>query len=424
MSKLKLNQVFHELSACRTAEALIGSAGKYIKNPLILADISLHVLALTPDASIPDPRWQNICAERAVPENLVNLSLYRDALRTGAPVFTTDSTGLLIVRCAAAYDGKLAAYLLSPCYHGAPSQEELDLLQLIADLAALRIRGSLRTGESPEDGPDRFLIELLDGTLSDEQRIRDRCRAFGWQISAPFRVLSIRGADPAETERGEGYLKQTQRCRQLWNLFPEAVVFLYGEQIKLITGPGGDVVRERIFFDELSAFLTRNDLIAGVSQPGRAFSTFPERHRQAVKALQLGTLLMGSGPLYYYDRYSIYHALELCAENIDLLELCHAAVLTLERYDRTHNTSYMGTLHAYLASGMNARETAKSLYIHRNTLSKRLEKIHDLITVDLSDRETVFHLLFSLRVIEYYGATRMRKTFEGWIQRMPTLRHK
>ncbi len=142
-----------------------------------------------------------------------------------------------------------------------------------------------------------------------------------------------------------------------------------------------------------------------------------------MKALQMGTLLLAAGPLYRYDRYSIYHALEVCGERIDLLELCHEAVLTLERYDRKNGTPYLGTLHAYLESGMNAREAAKALYIHRNTLAKRLEKMGDLITVDLDDRETVFHLLFSLRVIEYYGAAHVRRAYERWVKRMPILRH-
>ena len=111
LSKMGLNQVFHELSGCRTAEALIDAAGKHMKNPLILADISLHILALTPDDDIPDPRWHDLFAERTMPENLVNMSLYRDALRTESPVLSTDSTGLPIVRCAVAQDGKLIRYL-------------------------------------------------------------------------------------------------------------------------------------------------------------------------------------------------------------------------------------------------------------------------------------------------------------------------
>lgn len=174
---------------------------------------------------------------------------------------------------------------------------------------------------------------------------------------------------------------------------------------------------------QIEEFLWENGLVAGVSQPGRELSMLAARNRQAMKAMEMGLLLRGDGPMYYYDSYSVYHSLELAAEQIDLRELCHAAVLKLEQYDRRHGTGLMGTLHAYLASGKNASEAAAVLYIHRNTLAKRLEKISDLIPVDLDDRETVFHLLFSFRVIEYYGATQMRASFEDWVDRVPILRH-
>ena len=424
MQKAKLNQVIHELLLCRTPEALIATAGGHTKNPVILADLSLHILAITPDDRISDPRWLELTAERMMPSNLVNLSLYRDAVRTGAPVLSSDSTGLPIIRCAVSCSGRLLAYLLSPCYHGAPSQEELDLMQVTAEICALRMQQDRSGSGYPEDRVEHFIAALLDGTITDEQQIRDRCRSFGWKLTTPYRVLTIRGSDPKEMEHGAGYLAQTQRCELLRKRFPGATVFLYGEQIKLLIGVPENTAGEKALFRELEEVLSENGLIAGVSQSGRHMRRLYDRHRQAMKALQLGILLLGDGPLYHYDRYSIYHALEACGDEFDLLELCHGAVLTLESYDRRHGTSFMGTLHAYLASGMNARETAQTLYIHRNTLAKRLEKMNDLVTMDLDDRETVFHLLFSLRVIEYYGAVRKREDFENWVKRMPTLRHR
>ena len=423
MTKTKIKQAIHELLSCRTSESIVAAMGGFVKNPVILADMSLHILAVTPDDSISDPRWHGLYAERMMPMNLVNLSLYRDALRTEAPVISTDSTGLPIIRCAVAVHGRLLAYLLSPCYHGAPSQEELDLMQVAADLCSLRLRQE-PNDVGAEGRVEHFISALLDGTMTDEQQIRDRCRAFGWRLTTPYRVLTIRGADSTEMTHGAGYLAQTKRCAMLEKRFPGSTVFLYGEQVKLLIGVPEDAAQERLLFRELADVLEENRLIAGVSQAGRNMQSLYDRHRQAMKALQLGILLLGDGPLYRYDRYSIYHALEACDERFDILELCHGAVLKLERYDRKHGTAYMGTLHAYLASGMNARETAQALYIHRNTLAKRLEKMNDLITVDLDDRDTVFHLLFSLRVIEYYGAVHQREDFENWVKRMPTLRHR
>ena len=423
MPKLKLNEVLHDLLGCDTPEKMILRAGRDVRNPLILGDLSLHILGITPDEDITDPRWISLRTENMIPMNLLNISLYRSSLQTESPVLSTDGTGLPIVRCAVAQDRKLIGYLFSPCYHGAPTQEELDILRVLADLCSLRMQKDLHYAEYPEDMIEYFISDLLNGTITDEQQIRDRCSYFGWRLKMPYRILTIRSSDPAETERGAGYLEQTRRCELLREIFPEATVFLYGEQIKFIVSAQDESTRERLLLLKISEVLEKHGLVAGVSQPGRNFRSLTARHRQAMKAIQMGTLLKGSGPLYYYDRYSVYHALEACAEKLDLRQLCHAAVLKLERYDRKNGTAYMGTLHAYLSTGKNLSEAAEALYIHRNTLAKRLEKINDIISVDLEDRETVFHLLFSLRVIEYYGATQMRSTYEDWLKKMPTLQH-
>ena len=423
MPKIRLNEILHTLLGCGETEQMILEVGKHMGNPLILADLSLHILGITRDDSIVDPRWLHLCEERMMPMNLVNVTLYRNALHAQAPVISTDSTGLPIVRCAVAQDKKLIGYLLSPCYHGAPSREELDLMQMLADLCSLRMQKDLHYAEYPDDMVEYFISDLLNGALTDEQQIRDRCGYFGWQLKMPYRILTIRGRAPGEMDSGTGYLLQTERCELLRAAFPDATVFLYGEQIKFIAAVQDGTTRERLLLHRIAEFMEDNSLVAGVRQQGRNFRSLTARHRQAMKALELGMLLQGSGPLFFYDSYSVYHAMEICAEQMDLREFCHAAVIRLERYDRMNGTAYMGTLNAYLSSGKNASEAAQALYIHRNTLAKRLEKIGDIITVDLEDPETVFHLLFSLRVIEYYGATRMRSTYEDWLRKMPALRH-
>lgn len=424
MTQKPLHEIIHLLLGCGTLEELILTAGQYTANPIILGDLSLHILAVTPKDGISDPRWRSLCAEKMIPQNLVNISLYGPSLHSSAPTISIDGTGLSIVRCPVAHDGKLAGHLLSPCYHGMPTQEELDLLQVLADLCSVRMKKDMHYAEYPENMLEYFISNLLNGTITDEQKLRDRCNHFGWRLMTPYRILTVRGTDPREMEQGSGYLEQSRRCSLLQERFPNATVFLYGEQIKFITGVHDESTHERLILHQIEEFFREHDLIAGVSQLGRNFRSLAARHRQAMKAIQMGQLLKGEGPLYYYDNYSVYHALELCSEGIDLRQLCHAAVLKLEQYDRKNGTALMGTLHAYLASGKNVSEAAAALYIHRNTLSKRLEKINDIITVDLDDREAVFHLLFSFRVIEYYGATQMRSSFESWVKKMPTLRHR
>lgn len=423
MANSTLAQEIHELMRCRSLQELLDTARRHLISPLILADLTFHVLAITPDHTIDDPRWVQICQDMCLPLNIVNIGLYQSALRSGAPVLSTDSTGLPIVRCAVAQDGRLIGYLLSPGYGGVPSQEMLDLMGVLCDLCSLRMQKDLHYAEYPENMLEFFVSDLLNGAITDEQKILDRCRFFQWNLKTPYRVLTISPESGSAAQEGSDYLALDQQREALSQHFPDATAFLYGNQIKLIIHVHDQTTQDAIVLGELEAFLREHCLMAGVSQTAYRLRNLSGRHQQAMKAIQMGQLLDGAGPLFYYDTYSVYHCLELCAQQVSLLQLCHSAVLKLESYDRKNGTELLGTLHAYLSCHSNLSEAAASLYIHRNTLSKRLDKINDLIHVDFNDAETVFHLMFSYRILEYYGVTVMRDSYDSWMEKSPTLRH-
>ena len=418
-----IQTVIHAMMRAGDLESLLRTARQGLRSPVILGDLSFHVLAITPDDTIDDPRWRKINQDRALPVNIVNISLYQSALRAGTPVLSTDSTGLSIVRCAVAQEGKLIGYLLSPCYGGPPTQEELDLLMLLSDLCSLRMQKDMHYAEYPEDMLEFFVSDLLNGAITDEQKILDRCKFFRWDLKMPYRVLTICPKKRTELDAGSDYLTLNQQRLRLLEAFPSATAFLYGNQIKLIIHVHDQTTRDALIMKSLQQFLTQHDMVAGVSQTAYRAKSLSARHQQAMKALNMGQLLCGTGPLFYYDNYSVYHCLELCSQQTELLRLCHSAVLKLESYDRKNGTELLGTLHAYLACHQNISEAAASLYVHRNTLSKRLDKIGDLISVDLTNAETVFHLMFSYRILEYYGVTVMRDSYQSWMAKSPNLRH-
>lgn len=418
-----LASTIHALMNCTSLQALLDTARQSLRSPVILADLTFGVLAINEDMSIRDPRWLQIQAEKSLPLNIVNLNLYQSSLRSGTPVTSKDSTGLSIVRCAVTQEQRLIGYLLSPCYGGEPTGEELDLLALLTDLCAVKMQKQLHYSEYPEDMLAFFISNLLNGAITDEQKIQDRCRFFHWDVKTPYRILTIQRAECTDPDEGVDYLALDRQRDELQRRFPEATTFLYGNQLKLIIHVHDQTTQDAIVLGDVAQFLKERELSAGVSQTAYQLRSMASRHQQAMKALQMGQLLKGTGPLFYYDSYSIYHCLELCAPQVELLQLCHSAAKKLESYDRKNGTELMGTLHAYLACHRNRNEAAEKLYIHRNTLAKRLDKINDLIHVDFSDAETVFHLMFSFRVLEYYGATVMRNSYDSWMEKSPNLRH-
>ena len=75
--------------------------------------------------------------------------------------------------------------------------------------------------------------------------------------------------------------------------------------------------------------------------------------------------------------------------------VCHPAVAALRQYDRDNHAALLHTLRCYLEHEQNTQKTAQALYIHRNSLLYRLERIQQLTAVDLSSPEERLRLSLS-----------------------------
>lgn len=75
-------------------------------------------------------------------------------------------------------------------------------------------------------------------------------------------------------------------------------------------------------------------------------------------------------------------------------------LLRLREFDRENGTEYYDTLRAYLRHERSIPETSDALIIHRTTLSYRLKKIKDLMSVNLDNEDVRFYLLLSFRLLE------------------------
>ncbi|WRS26948.1 PucR family transcriptional regulator ligand-binding domain-containing protein [Oscillospiraceae bacterium MB08-C2-2] len=105
------------------------------------------------------------------------------------------------------------------------------------------------------------------------------------------------------------------------------------------------------------------------------------------------------------------------APNLPFFELFHAinrnsrqsvvgkqSVLhTLLDYDRAHGTSYVHTLRVYLAQGGAQSATASRLFIHRHTLTHRINKINQLCGWDLNDHYMRTYLSVMLMLHDYFA---------------------
>src|SRR5215212_6580225 len=78
------------------------------------------------------------------------------------------------------------------------------------------------------------------------------------------------------------------------------------------------------------------------------------------------------------------------------LEPFRSLVSPLQEHDRARGSDLVRTLKTYFAAGTNASEAADRLFLHRNSMLYRLERIQKLTSLDLKDDRVALALRLGL----------------------------
>ena len=150
--------------------------------------------------------------------------------------------------------------------------------------------------------------------------------------------------------------------------------------------------------------LAKYHMRAGISAPLKNLSQIYTGYKQAQSMSNIASVLQNDGITYYpYDEFAFYHMMEVAEQRQGLKEFCHQKILDLEAYDSEHNTDLVPTLHVYLESYRSISHTAEVMFIHRNTVSYRINKCFELLGTRIESGSELFSFTFSLRIIEYYN---------------------
>ncbi len=76
-------------------------------------------------------------------------------------------------------------------------------------------------------------------------------------------------------------------------------------------------------------------------------------------------------------------------------------------YDNKNGTDYIKTLQAYITHNKNTAKISKELFIHRNTVNYRLNKIEELFALDLNDLHTITNFQIAFHILSLFEHTNL-----------------
>ncbi|MFP7492470.1 PucR family transcriptional regulator ligand-binding domain-containing protein [Terribacillus saccharophilus] len=222
-----------------------------------------------------------------------------------------------------------------------------------------------------------FLQELLSGVSLTDSEIIERSRQFEISPDWTYKTLIFRLG--SQTTQASFLAALDSFRNKLTGAKPmKSFVLNNGHSIILIVS-APDVADGDINAC-LEAFVAEwKGLRVGLGR-NKNISQLSESYVEAKQALEIGVRLHAHNRIYDFYRYEYFHLLSQ-AYNHNWKEIIEERIGGLIQHDNEKGTEFIHTLFHYLDTNKSLMETASRMYIHRNSVKYRIDKIKDITAI-------------------------------------------
>ena len=391
------NRIFAQLTELvlqgANLDELASRLADLLKRSITIEDPAFRILAAAQHGAVDEARQRSLANGRTTPEvaqHLLNAGIYTQLLERMSPlrVPPIPELNMNMERFVAPIivDRVIHGYIW--IIAGDHPLTELDELAIShgATVAALILFKDLAVRQAEETLRGDFMERLLRGE-NDSGSFSEQAVQLNYHPDRPHQVLLIdapltMGGDTGFLQHSVGEWLQAQELVSLMTWRDEQLVVVLeneadetGEQIASALAQKLSHPAQQVLIGVGRAYQSLEDNAGCVR---RSFEEAREALRIALAMGQnVGVITFsGLGLLYW-----LYHLPpEKWAGNLYL-----ERILALGAYDEQRGTKLIHTLETYLDHGGSLVDTAQVLFIHRNTLLHRLERIEKLCKVDLHD---------------------------------------
>ena len=148
----------------------------------------------------------------------------------------------------------------------------------------------------------------------------------------------------------------------------------------------------RAFVKEMSVFL--NSILAkeetftlGVGKQTKSIRCLYKSYNQALSIQKLQKSKKIDPGICFYADLGIYKLLMGIEDKEILSEFYQNSIAPVIEYDEKNGSDLYETLRCYLKNNGSVKDTAQALFVHRNTINYKLNKIEELLDMDLSTNQ-------------------------------------
>lgn len=283
------------------------------------------------------------------------------------------------------------------------SQVELRYMPMVASLLGIEMQKSNFYLLNKINFFSHLLRRLLDeSSMINDDTLAQRFAVFGYKLERFKQIVLVDLRDESFGAAGVQAFAEKFQSR-----LPRSVYFIHeGDIIYLVSSAEPTPLvpeHAREWQQDISATRMR----MGVSSVFAPAAQFARALSEAKGAVETGISLGVSEQVLWFDNYRLADLVRRLPKELDLHSYIYPPLLRVLEHDQEHGTRLAYTLSRYLLNPGCPRGVSEELFVHKNTLYYRLNRIRELMQADLDSAavRAQIHLSFlilrTLNVIDF-----------------------
>lgn len=295
-------------------------------------------------------------------------------------------------------EGQISEELLIYC-----EEKQLPLFELpekfaLIDLSQI-VCQKLVLEQTSQNSAQQLFLAILDAEHFNKEKVLSQAEQLGIHLSGKFAVVEFAFE---KLELGEQIRHAIER--EVAFYLPEKLLFLLQTGSVLALLPEERLKDFKMVLKEIVQKVQRNydrSLRAGV---GNAFEYLEEirlSRKQAAVALKIAAGCELKDSVFFYKDQGLYTFISQISDGRYLDDFVENQLGKLIRADSVNGGNLFETLECYLNHNCNGKATAEAMFLHRNTLNYRLNKIRELLDNPMDDLDNYLMLKLAFCIWNY-----------------------
>ena len=392
MAESILDMLFHETGI----QPIVDKFTRGFNNPVFVFDAGYHLIACNYEMAVQDPAGKRIVEQMGMTEDefrLINKRRIHEKVRKSDQPVTIyhDEIGCEQMICAID-TRKDIGHIVINAVNRPFNDMDVQLMIMLKEGLYQQMRKEEFVKDNNGFPYEYFLKDLLDGKIATPKQYLAQLNYVNAEFSESMYCLVI------ETARSTATLNVFLIRNRFESLLPNTKTLMYNGEIIVLFCLKKQAELSPEDYQSIRELCIQHGLFAGISNNFTSLLDLAGYYKQAIRAIEIGTVSDPVPGLYIYNQYFMEHMAHIFFQKESPDVFCHPKMKYLLDYDKAHDSQLAYSLYMYLLHERNSAAAAEAMFVHRNTLSYRLSKIDSLIHIDYNNSLERQYLILSYEV--------------------------